>query len=76
MDLEHELSALDQARFTTDGINSDSVKGQDWMSRVFQERPDELELELVDTGALRSAELTNVPAISTFVLTNLEARLG
>ena len=53
MDLEHELSALDQARFTTDGINSDSVKGQDWMSRVFQERPDELELELFDTGALK-----------------------
>ena len=27
MDLEHELRAMDQARFTTDGIHFDSIKG-------------------------------------------------
>ena len=37
MDLENELRALDHARFTTDGIQFDSVEGQGWMNRVFQE---------------------------------------
>ena len=32
MDIEHELRAMDQARITTDGIHSDSIKGQAWMN--------------------------------------------
>ena len=76
MDLEHELSALDQARFTTDGVHLDSIEGQGWMNRVFQERLDELEVELFDTGALRGEETTNVRAISNFVPPNLDTRLG
>ena len=43
MDIEHELRAMDQARLTTDGIQFDSVEGQAWMNRVFQERLDEME---------------------------------
>ena len=58
MDLEHELRAMDQARFTTDGVHFDSIKGQAWMYRVFQERLDELEVELFDTGVLRREETT------------------
>ena len=46
------------------------------MSCVFQEREDCLEVDLYDTGALRTEEVSNVPATSTFVLTNLETRLG
>ena len=49
MDIEHELRAMDQARLTTDGIHFDSVEGQAWLNRVFQERLDELEMELFDT---------------------------
>ena len=71
MDLEDELRALDQARFTTDGIHFDSIKGQGWMNRVFQYRLDELEIEVFDTGVLRTEEATNVQAISTFVPPNL-----
>ena len=67
MDLEHELRALDRARFKTDGIHFDTS--------VFQQRLDELEVELFDTGALRTEEATNVPAVSTFVPSNLETRL-
>ena len=44
MDIEHELRAMDQARLTTDGIHFDSVEGQAWLNRVFQERLDELEV--------------------------------
>ena len=44
MDIEHELRAMDQARVTTDGIHFDSIEGQDWLNRVFQERLDELEV--------------------------------
>ena len=66
MDLDHELRALDQARFTIDGVQFDSIEGQAWMNRVFQERLDALEVELFDTGALRRGEAMNVPAISTF----------
>ena len=43
MDIEHELRAMDQARLTTDGIHFDSIEGQAWLNRVFQERLDELE---------------------------------
>ena len=46
------------------------------MIRVFQERLDELEVELFDTGVLRLEEATNEPAISTFVPPNLETRMG
>ena len=49
MDIEHELRAMDQARLTTDGIHFDSIEGQAWLNRVFQERFDELEAELFDT---------------------------
>ena len=76
MDIEHELRAMDQARLTTDGINFDSIEGQAWMNRVFRERLDEMEVELFDTGVLKKEETTNEPAISTFVLPNLETRLG
>ena len=69
--LEHELRALNQARFATDGIHFDSIEGQGWMNRVFQERLDELEVELFDTGALRTEEATK----TTFVPLNLETRL-
>ena len=49
MDIEHELRAMDQARLTTDGIHFDSIEGQAWLNRVFQERLDELEVALFDT---------------------------
>ena len=42
MNLEHELRALDQTRFNTDGIHFESIKGQARMNPVFQERLDEL----------------------------------
>ena len=38
MDIELELRAMDQARLTTDGIHFDSIEGQAWLNRVFQER--------------------------------------
>ena len=76
MDLEHELSAMDQARFTTGGIHFDSIEGQGWMNRVFKEQLDELEVEIFYLGVLRVEEATNEPAISTFVPPNLETRLG
>ena len=76
MDIEHELKAMDQARLTTDGIHFDSIEGQAWMNRVFQERLDEMEVELFDTGVLKKEETTNEPAISTFVPPNIETRLG
>ena len=46
MDIKHELRALDQARLTTDGIYFDSIEGQAWMNRVFQERLDQIKVEL------------------------------
>ena len=76
MDLEHELKAMDQARITTDGKHFDSIEGQGWMNRVFQERLDEFEVELFDTRVLRKEEATNEPVISTFVPPNLETCLG
>ena len=62
-DIEHELRAMDQARLTTDGIHFDSIEGQAWMNRVFQERLDEMEVELFDTGVLKKEETTNEPAL-------------
>ena len=59
MDIEHELRAMDQARLTTDGIHFDSIERQAWMNRVFQERLDEMEVELFDTGVLKKEETTN-----------------
>ena len=53
MDIEHELRAMDQARLTTDGIHFDSIEGLAWLNRVFQERLDEMEVELFDTGVLK-----------------------
>ena len=48
MDIEHELRAIDQGRLTTDGIHFDSIEGQAWMNRLFQQRLDDLEVELFD----------------------------
>ena len=76
MDIEHELRAMDQARLTTDGIHFDSIEGHAWLNRVFQERLDEMEAELFDSGVLKKEETANEPAVSTFVPTNLETRLG
>ena len=75
MDIEHELRAIDQARLTTNGIIFDRIEGQAWLNRVFQERLDEMEVELFDTGALKKEETTNEPAISSFVPPNLQTRL-
>ena len=45
IDLEHELKALDQSRFTNDGIHPDTKEGQAWMNLVFPEQ-NELDIEL------------------------------
>ena len=74
MDIEHELRAMDQARLTTDGI--DSIEGQAWLNRVFQERLDELEAELFDTGVLKEEGTVSDAVITTFVPPSLETRLG
>ena len=76
MDIEHELRAMDQARLTTDGIHFDSIEGQAWLNRIFQERLDELEAELVDTGVLKEEGTANDAVITTFVPLSLETRLG
>ena len=76
MDIEHELRAMDQARLTTDGIHFDSIEGQAWLNRVFQERLDELEAELFDTGVLKEEGTANDAVITTFVPPSLETRLG
>ena len=76
MDIEHELRAMDQARLTTDGIHFDSIEGQAWLNRVFQERLDELEAELFATGVLKEEGTTNDAVITTFVPPSLETRLG
>ena len=75
MDIEHELRAMDQARLTTDGIHFDSIEGQAWLNRVFQERLDELEAELFDTGVLKEEGTANDAVITTFVPPSLETRL-
>ena len=77
MDLEYELRSLGQPRFTVDGIHFDTIEGQAWMSRVFQERLDELEFDLTDTGVLSVDAAADVRVISTpFVAPSLETRLG
>ena len=76
MDIEHELRAMDQARLTTDGIHFDSIEGQAWLNRVFQERLDELEAELFDTGVLKKEGTVSDAVITTFVPPSLETRLG
>ena len=72
MDIEHELRAKDQARLTTDGNHFDSIEGQAWLDRVFQEPLDEMEVELFDTGVLKKEEKANEQAISIFMPPNLE----
>ena len=76
MDIEHELRAMDKARLTTDGIHFDSIEGQAWLNRVFQERLDELEAELFDTGVLKEEGTASDAMITTFVPPSLETRLG
>ena len=76
LDIEHELRAMDQARLTTDGIHFDSIEGQAWLNRVFQERLDELEAELFDTGVLKEEGTVSDAVITTFVPPGLETRLG
>ena len=76
MDIEHELRAMDQARLTTDGIHVDSTEGQAWLNRVFQERLDELEVELFDTRVLKEEEASKEPTITSFGPPNQETRLG
>ena len=76
MDIEHELRAMDQARLTTDGIHFDSIEGQAWLNRVFQERLDELDAELFDTGVLKEEGTASDAVITTFVPPSLETRLG
>ena len=76
MDIEHELRAMDQARLTTDGIHFDSIEGQAWLNRVFQERLEELEAELFDTGVLKEGGTVSDAVITTFVPPSLETRLG
>ena len=67
---------MDQARLTTDGIHFDSIEGQAWLNRVFQERLDELEVELFDTGVLKEEGTSNGTVITTFLPPSLETRLG
>ena len=74
MDIEHELRAMDQARLTTDGIHFDSIEGQAWLNRVFQERLDELEAELFDTGVLKEEGTVSDAVITTFVPPSLETQ--
>ena len=76
MDIENDVRAMDQARLTTDGIHFDSIEGQAWLNRVFQERLDELVVELFDTGVLREEGASSETVITTFVPRNLEIRLG
>ena len=76
MEIEHELRAMYQARLTTDGIHFDSIEGQAWLNRFFQERLDEMEVQLFDTGLLMKEETANEPAISTSVPPKLETDLG
>ena len=58
---------MDQARLTSDGIHFDSIEGQAWLNRVFQERLDELEADLFDTGVLKEEGTVSDAVITTFV---------
>ena len=55
---------MDQARLTTDGIHFDTIEGEAWMNRIFQQRLDKMEVELFETGVLNEEETTNEPALS------------
>ena len=57
-------------------LHFDSIEGQAWLNRVFQERLDELEAELFDTGVLKEEGKSNDAVITTFVPPSLETRLG
>ena len=57
-------------------MSFDSIEGQAWLNRVFQERLDEMEVELFDMGVLNEEEASKEPTITTFVPPNLETRLG
>ena len=46
------------------------------MNRVFQERLDEVEAKLFDTGVLKEEGTMNEEVITTFVPPSLETRLG
>ena len=46
------------------------------MNQIFQERLDELEVELFDTTVLNEEETTNETALSSSVPPILETRLG
>ena len=70
MDIEHELRA------NYGWLHFDSIEGQAWLNRGFQERLDELEVEVFDTGVLKEVGASNEPAITTFVSPSLETRLG
>ena len=61
---------------TTDGIHFDIIKGQAWLNRVFQERLDELEVQLFDTGVRKEEGASNETVITTFVPPSLETHLG
>ena len=76
MDIEHELRAMDQARLTTDGIHFFKIERQAWLNRVFQERLDELEAELFDTGVLKEEGTVSDAVITTFLPPSLETSLG
>ena len=76
MDIEQELRPMDQARLTTDGIHFDNIEGQAWLNRVFQERLDELEVELFDTGKLKEEGALNESLITTSVPPSLGTLLG
>ena len=67
---------MDQARLTTDGIHFDSIEGQAWLNRVFQERLDEPEAEIFDTGVLKEEGTVSDAVITTFVPPSLETCLG
>ena len=57
-------------------MDIDSIEGQAWLNRVFQERLDELEAELFDTGVLKEEGTVSDAVITTFVPPSLETRLG
>ena len=59
IDTEQELRAMDQVRLRTDVIHFDSIEGRARLNRVFQERLNEMEVEIFDTEVLKKKETTN-----------------
>ena len=74
--LEYELRAVDQSRFTVDGVHFDTIEGEIWMNRAFQDRFDELKVDLFDTGVLSLDAAADVRAISSLVPPSLDFCLG